>query len=94
MSNPKKNGTNSFAGLGRGLINESQAPAPVEGKPYPVNFHVNPELVVPFERNLFWAGRKYNKKTLMNEALAYYLENYPAARERSLKPTPDEESAQ
>ena len=87
----KKNGA-SFAGLGRNFIEEGQAPIAADGKPYPINFHVNPELIQGFERNLFWAGRKYTKKTLMNEALAYYLEHNPTARERSQKPTPDEES--
>jgi hypothetical protein len=90
MASAKKSGS-AFAGLGRTYIEESQAPVAGDAKPYPVNFHVNPELIQGFERNLFWAGRKYTKKTLMNEALAYYLEHNPTARERSQKATPDED---
>jgi hypothetical protein len=93
MATGKKNA--DFAGLGRTFINDAHAPiAGNDGKPYPINFHVNPELIQGFERNLFWAGRKYTKKTLMNEALAYYLKHNPLALERSQKPTPDEEPQQ
>jgi hypothetical protein len=86
MRTPKKE-TPDFSQLGNTLMHESQAPAP-DGKPYSLTFHIEPDLVEAFERELYHHSRTATKKTIGNAALRYYLENHPEARERSQRPIP------
>jgi len=95
MATPSKKGPSNFGSLTSSIIEGTtrptqQAEAAVQPKDRVTSFELKGELRTPLDRVVHGLGKKGSLKSVLNAALAYYIENDPKAKKLAATPTPDE----